>query len=131
MSALIRNTRFWLIMCAGALGLTILLSVLAHVAGPGIWGESPEEMNPAGRVMLPIFFGLFLVLGFSALPLAANLFVAGLETAWQSAGLLARPLHASIIAFLRRHQVHFVLAVWAMYLAGLLIAAPYIVADLK
>jgi hypothetical protein len=131
MSGLIRNTRFWLIVCLGALGLTILLSLLAHVAGPGIWGDSPEEMRAAGRVMLPIFFGLFLVLGFSALPLAANLFVAGLETVWASAGLLERPLHAKIMTFLRRHQVHFVLAVWAMYLAGLLIAAPYIIADLK
>lgn len=131
MSALILNTRFWLIACLGALGLTILLSVLAHVAGPGIWGESPEEMKAAGRVMLPIFFGLFLVLGFSALPLAANLFVAGLETAWASAGLLERPLHARVIAFLRRHQVHFVLTVWGMYLAGLVIAGPYIIADMK
>jgi len=130
-SDLILNTRLWVIVCLGALGLTILLSLFGHLVGPRIWGASLGETDAAGQFMLPIFFGLFLVLGFSALPLATNLFVAGLERMWASAGLLERPLHAKVMALVHQHHVHFVLAVWALYIVGLVIAAPHILRDLS
>jgi len=129
MAELVLNTRLWTIVCLGALGLAVLLSLFGHLAGPRIWGASPEETSAAGQVMLPIFFGLFLVLGFSALPLMTNLFVSGLERLWASAGLLERPLNAKVMARLHRHQVHFVLAVWGMFIVGLVIAAPHILRD--
>ena len=123
------NTRLWAIVCLGTLGVTILLSLFGHLAGPRIWGTSPEETGAAGQFMLPIFVGLFLVLGFSALPLATNLFVSGLEHLWASAGLLKRPLNAKVMALVHRHHVHFVLAVWGMFIVGLIIAAPHILRD--
>ncbi len=130
MGDLILNTRLWAIVCLGTLGLTILLSLFGHLVGPRIWGASPGETEAAGQFMLPVFFGLFLVLGLSALPLAANLFVAGLERMWAGAGLLERPLNAKVMALVHRHHVHFVLAVWALYIVGLVIAAPHILRDL-
>jgi len=123
------STRLWAIVFLGTFGLTVLLSLFGHLVGPWIWGESPGETEAAGQVMLPIFFGLFLVLGFSALPLAINLFVAGLERMWASAGLLDRPLNARVIALIHRHHVHFVLAVWALFVVGLVTAAPHILRD--
>lgn len=129
MTDVILNTRLWAIVCLGALGLTVLLSLFGHVVGPRIWGESPGETEAAGQVMLPVFFGLFLVLGFSALPLMTNLFVAGLERMWGGAGLLDRPLNARVMALIHQHHVHFVLAVWGMFVVGLVIAAPHVLRD--
>jgi hypothetical protein len=129
LSSVVLNTRLWAILCLGTLGVTVLLSLFGHLAGPRIWGTSPEDTDAAGRIMLPIFFGLFLVIGFSALPLMANLFVAGLERTWASAGLLERPLNAQVMALVRRHHVHFVLVVWGLFAAGLIVAAPYIIRE--
>ena len=105
MSELILNTRLWTIACLGALGVTILLSLVAHIAGPRIWGASPEESRAAGQVMLPVFFCLFLMVGFSAVPLMTNLFVSGLERLWTGAGLMERPLNAKVMAMVHRHQI--------------------------
>ncbi len=131
MADFILNTRLWALVCLSALGVTVLLSLLGHLVGPRIWGSSPEETGAAGQFMLPIFFGLFLVIGFSALPLAANLFVSGLERMWASAGLLERPLNAKVIALVHQYHVHFVLAVWGIFIVGLVIAAPHILRDWK
>jgi hypothetical protein len=60
-------------------------------------------------------------------PLMTNLFMAGLEGMWSGAGLLERPANARAMALLHRHRVHFVLAVWSVYVAGLILAAPHIV----
>ncbi len=128
-SRVIFNTRLWAILCLGALGLTVLLSLFGHLVAPRLWDATSEHMRTAGQVMVPAFFGLFLVLGFSALPLMTNLFVAGLERLWSSMGLLERPLHANIIALLHRHQVHFVVGVWSMYVVGLILAAPHMIRD--
>lgn len=114
------NTRLWLIVCLGVIAAMLLLSVLAHAF-------TPDDMAAAGRVMLPIYFALFLVLGFSAVPLMTNLFVAGLERMWAGAGLLERPANARAMALLHQYRVHFVLAIWGMYVVGLALAAPHIV----
>lgn len=120
MTVLLLNTRLWLILCLGTLGAMVLLSVLAHVF-------TPADTAAAGRVVLPVYFALFLALGFSAVPLMTNLFVAGLERMWAGAGILERPANARAMALLHRHRVHFVLVVWCVYVAGLIIAAPHIV----
>jgi hypothetical protein len=117
---LVLNTRLWLILCLGTLGAMVLMSVLAHAF-------MPTDMAAAGRVVLPVYFALFLVLGFSAVPLMTNLFVAGLERMWAGAGILERPATARAMALLHRHRVHFVLIVWGMYVVGLALAAPHIV----
>ena len=117
---LLLNTRLWLILCLGTLGTMVLMSVLAHVF-------MPADTAAAGRVVLPLYFALFLVLGFSAVPLMTNLFVAGLERMWAGAGILERPANARAMALLHRHRVHFVLAVWGVCVAGLILAAPHII----
>ena len=124
MSAVLLKTRLWLILCLGTLGAMVLLSIFAHAF-------MPADTTDAGRIMLPVYFALFLVLGFSAVPLMTNLFVAGLERMWTVAGLLERPSNARAMALLRRHQVHFVLVVWAIYVAGLVLAAPHIIQGLE
>ena len=126
-STLILNTRLWAMLCLGALGLTVLLSLFGHLVAPRLWNATSEDMRAAGQIMLPVFFGLFLVLGFSALPLMTNLFVAGLERLWQGEGLLEQPLNAKVMALVHRHHVHFVLVVWGIFVAGLIIAAPHII----
>ena len=119
LSSVLQNTRVWLILCLGTLGAMVLLSVLAHAF-------TPADTAAAGRVMLPVYFALFLLLGFSAVPLMTNLFVAGLERMWAGAGLLERPANARAMAFVRRHQIHFILGAWTIYVIGLLIAATHI-----
>lgn len=131
LGTVVLNTRLWAMLCLGALGLTVLLSLFGHLAGPRIWGATPEDTRAAGQVMLPVFFGLFLLLGFSALPLMTNLFVAGLERMWAGMGLLERPLNAKVMALVHRHHVHFVLVVWGLFTAGLLIAAPHLIRALS
>ena len=126
-STLILNTRLWAMLCLGALGLTLLLSLFGHLVAPRLWDATSEDMRAAGQIMVPVFFGLFLVLGFSALPLMTNLFVAGLERLWEGMGLLERPLNAKVMALVHRHHIHFVLVVWGIFAAGLLIAAPHII----
>jgi hypothetical protein len=118
--SILRATRPWLIGCVAALGAMVLLSVLAHAF-------APADLEAAGRVVLPVYFALFLVLGFSAVPLMTNLFVAALERMWTGAGLIGRPANARAMALLRRHQAHFILVAWGFYVAGLAIAAPHIV----
>lgn len=127
LGTVVLNTRLWAMLCLGALGLTVLLSLFGHFAGPRIWGATQQDTGAVGQVMLPLFFGLFLLLGFSALPLMANLFVAGLERLWAANGLLERPLNARVMALVHRHHVHFVLVVWGLFAAGLLIAAPHLI----
>ena len=127
LGTVVLNTRLWAMLSLGALGLTVLLSLFGHLAGPRIWGATPEDTRAAGQVMLPVFFGLFLLLGFSALPLMTNLFVAGLERMWAGMGLLERPLNARVMALVHRHHVHFVLVAWGLAAAGLIIAAPHLV----
>lgn len=118
--AVILNTRLWLVLCLGTLATMIALSVLAHVA-------MPESSAAAARIALPVYFALFLVLGFSALPLMTSLFVAGLEGLWTRMGLAERPWNARALALVRRHRVHFVLVVWGLFVAGLALAAPHII----
>jgi hypothetical protein len=129
LSSVVLNTRLWTIVCLGALGVTVLLSLFGHLVGPRIWGVTPEDTRAAGQVMLPVFFGLFLVLGFSALPLMTNLAVTGVERMWGAMGLLERPVNAKVMALLRQHQVHFVLVVWGMFVAGLILAAPHMIRE--
>ena len=130
-SSVILNTRLWATLCLGALALTILLSLFGHIVGPHIWGSAPDDMKAAGEVMLPMFFGLFVVIGFSALPLMTNLFVSGLKSMWAGMGLLERPLHARLMALLHRHQIHFVIVVWGLYAVGLILAGPHIIAEFQ
>jgi hypothetical protein len=128
-SSFVLHTRLWAVVCLGALGLTVLLSLFGHLAGPHIWDAEPEDTGAEGRVMLPLFFALFLVMGFSAVPLMTNLFISSLERMWRNAGLLERPLNASAMALLRRHQVHLVVVVWCIYAGGLALAVPFIIRD--
>ena len=48
MADLILNTRLWALVCLGALGVTVVLSLFGHLVAPRIWGTSPEESG-AGR----------------------------------------------------------------------------------
>lgn len=128
-SSFVRNTRLWAMLCLAALGLTVLLSLFGHLVAPRLWDAASENMRAAGRIMVPSFLGLFLLLGFSALPLVTNLFVAGLERLWSGTGLPEHPLHAKVMAQLRRHQVHVVVLLWCLYGAGLILAAPYMIRD--
>ena len=118
--SILRSTLPWLIVCVAALGSMVLLSMVAHMF-------APPDLEAAGRVVLPVYFALFLVLGFSAVPLMVNFFVATLERMWSSAGIIERPANARAMTLLRRHQVHLILVVWGVYVAGLFIAAPHIV----
>lgn len=129
LSSVVLNTRLWAIACLGALGLTLLLSLFGHLVGPRIWGATPEDTRAAGQVMLPVFFCLFLVIGFSALPLMTNLAVSGLERMWTAMGLMERPLNAKVMALLHQHQVHFVVVVWGLFVVGLILAAPHMIRD--
>ena len=46
-SILILNTRLWAMLCLGALGLTVLLSLFGHLVAPRLWDATSQDMKAA------------------------------------------------------------------------------------
>ena len=75
----------------------------------------------AGPVMKVAVFGLFLVFGFSLIPLALHLFIIG-------QGKIGNE-DVGMIHFLRTHERGVTYAVWGFFTVGLLIALPVMWTD--
>ena len=68
-----------------------------------------------------VAFGLFLAMGFAAVPLMLRLFVYGQRRIGNGA--------VPMVRFLADHQTGVVLAVWAVFALGLTIALPAMITD--
>jgi MFS family permease len=88
----------------------IVLSIIGSILEKRIRGETYEK---AGKLMIIVFFALFLVFGFSIVPLAIGIFIP-----------LLKQVVPIPIDFLEQNDMLIVYFFWAVYMIGLIIALP-------
>ncbi|MBI5094710.1 MAG: hypothetical protein HZB26_20025 [Candidatus Hydrogenedentes bacterium] len=111
----------FIVVPAGTLVLFIVLSVVGNAIESQGLITSPEERAKAESIAITAAFVLFLVLGYSVVPLFVRVFILGQVKIGNGE---FPPVKA-----LRRHEKYFVFGVWAFFTIGLLIAFPAMVAD--
>jgi len=114
--------RRFALLAGGSFATMIALSVAGGIAESQHWLDDPVLAKRAESIVLVVSFGLFLLLGFSFVPLMVRLFVVGQTRIGNG--------EVGPIRWLRAHEVGFVRGVWAMYGLGLVIAAPAMLQDL-
>jgi hypothetical protein len=110
----------WRLLCFGSFAAIIALGIAGAVA-QGMMAEAPASpaMQLAFAIPIGIAFLLFLA---SVPPVAIRFFIAAQERI----GNAAHP----VVRFLRKHERAVVIAVWLVWIAGALVAAPVIVEDI-
>ena len=110
----------WRLLCLGSFAAMIALGIAGAVV-QGMAGETPA--SPVIQLAFAIPTGIaFLIFVASVPPVAIRFFIAAQERI----GNAAHP----IVRFLREHERGVVIAVWVVWIAGTLIAAPVIVQDI-
>jgi hypothetical protein len=106
------------LICGGILGALILLAVLGNAL------QASGIVTDLGRFQTPaqiLFFGLFVALGFSAVPLMVKLVVG----AQVQIGNADRPVIKPIVA----HHAKIIWALWTLMFLGMLLAVPAAIDD--
>ena len=111
-----------------ALGIFILWGIVGSVLATRI--TDPAEQQKIGRIVLPIAFGLFLVMGFSAVPVFVRVFFKLFFGMQKTVGGLEQPLVRNLQARQDTIAAVIVYAFWGIYALGTLIAAPFMIRDL-
>jgi hypothetical protein len=117
-----RRTKFFAGLAAGAFVAILALSALGAWLDARGWHGDPELAKRLGYAAGSVFFALFLLLGFSLVPLMIRAFVV-LQTRIGN-GELA-PIQA-----LRAHERGVAYAIWALFGSGLAIATPVMLHDM-
>ena len=106
------------IISGGLLAAIIVFAMLGSaLQGSGLVTR-PERLELPAKLL---FFGLFLALGFSCVPLLLKLFVAG-QSQIGNAGIAP-------VSFLARHATGITIGVWLFFLLGLSLAVPAAIDD--
>ena len=114
------NPATWRLLCLGSFVAMVALGIAGAVA-EGLMEGAPASL--AFRLAFAVPMGLaFLLFVASVPPVAIRFFIAAQERI----GNAAHP----IVRFLREHERSVVIAVWLVWIAGALIAAPVIVQDI-
>jgi len=116
-----RIKRFAILAIGSVLAMIALSAVGAYLDAQG-WRPDPEHAERIGYAAGAVFFALFLLLGFSLVPLMIRLFVV-LQTRIGNGEL-------GLIRALAAHERGVAYGVWALFAAGLAIAAPVMLHDL-
>ena len=114
--------KFFAITALVAFAAIILLSAAGHVLASRAPGQAPDALKPIAPYLGGVFFLLFLVLGFSLVPLVLRAFIV-MQTSIGNADLW-------IVRGLRDHERGITYGVWGMFTLGTLIAFPVMVKDL-
>ncbi|MBN1495634.1 MAG: hypothetical protein JXA07_02625 [Spirochaetes bacterium] len=109
------TTKIYIIIFASSLGLLVLWAIVG-----GILESRGVTVDPA--TVKAVSFILFLILGFTIVPLMIRLFILGQIRIGH--GDLA------IIKFLRAHESAVVYCIWGFYLIGLIYLLPLIKRDI-
>ena len=109
------TTKIYIIIFASSLGLLVLWAIVG-----GILESRGVTVDPA--TVKAVSFILFLILGFTIVPLMIRLFILGQIRIGH--GDLA------IIKFLRAHERTIVYCIWGLYLIGLIYLLPLIKRDI-
>ncbi|HSA60440.1 MAG TPA: hypothetical protein VLJ37_12240 [bacterium] len=111
-----------------ALGIFILWGIVGAVLETRI--TNPEDQRAIGRIALPVAFGLFLLMGFSAVPVFVRLFFKMFFGMQKAAGGAEQPLMQRLQAKQDTIAAVLVYVIWAIYALGTLIAAPFALRDM-
>lgn len=110
----------WRILCFGSFAAMIVLGIAGTVTQGAMEGA---PASPATQLAFAIPIGIaFLLFLVSVPPVAIRFFIA----AQKRIGNAAHP----VVRFLREHERAVVIAVWIVWIAGALVAAPVIVQDM-
>ena len=112
----------------GSLGLFIVWGIVGSILEPQI--TDPATQQKIGRVVLPIAFGLFLVMGFSAVPVMVRVFFKLFFGMQRAAGDLTHPFIRKLQENREKISAVIIYAFWAIYVLGMLIAAPFFIRDM-
>jgi hypothetical protein len=113
----VRPLRYWLVLCGGNLAALVVLSIIGNTLESR--GVSIDRWPVIPRTLLR-GLGLLALVGFvvSVPPTMLKLFIAG----QLRIGNAGHPM----VGFLQRHEAGVVRAVWVVWLAGTLIALPFL-----
>ena len=114
--------RFFVIVALVAFAAIVVLTVAGHVLAARATDQTPESLKPVPPYVAGAFFLLFLVLGFSLVPLMLRAFIV-MQTHIGNAELW-------IVQVLRDHERGVTYGVWGMFALGTLIALPVMMKDL-
>lgn len=112
-----------------ALGIFILWGIAGAVLETRI--TDPEDQKAIGRIALPAAFGLFLVMGFSAVPVFVRLFFKLFFAEQKAAGRADHPLIKTLQARQDKIAAILVYGIWAIYAVGTLLGAPFLLREMR
>lgn len=111
-----------------SLGLFIVWGIVGSILEPRI--TDPTLHEKIGHVVMPIAFGLFLVMGFSAVPVMVRIFFKLFFGMQKAIGDPNQPIVRQLQENQDKIAAVFVYAVWAIYALGTLIGAPFFFKDM-
>ena len=114
--------KFFAITAAVAFAAIVLLSAAGHLLASRAPGQASDALKPMAPYAGGIFFLLFLVLGFSLVPLLLRAFIV-MQASIGNAELW-------VVRLLREHERGITWGVWGMFALGTLIALPVMMKDL-
>ena len=116
--------------------VTFLLCLAIFIAW-GIIGSiletritNPTDQQAIGRIALPIAFGLFLLMGFSAVPVFVRLFFKMFFGMQKAVGGDKQPLVQSLQSGQETFAAVLIYGIWIIYALGTLIGAPFFIYDM-
>lgn len=110
------------------LGIFILWGIIGSMFMPQL--ENPASQDRIGKIVLPIAFLLFTLMGFSAVPVMARLFFKLYFKAQSVVGMTNHPVVQALQTKQEVIVAVVVYAVWGLYALGLLIGAPFFFRDM-
>jgi hypothetical protein len=120
-------TKPFVFVFLGSLGLFIVWGIIGSILEPQI--ADPATQQKIGRVVLPIAFGLFLIMGFSAVPVMVKVFLKLFFGMQRTAGDLSHPFIRKLQENQNKISAVIIYAFWTIYTLGALIAAPFFFRD--
>jgi hypothetical protein len=111
------NIKLYIIIAASSFGLMIVGSIVSGILGSRGYTADPQ----LEKIMLTIYFALFLALGFAAVPIFVRVFTT-LQTRIGNGDLPP-------IQWIRKNESAITYCVWGFFLLGLIIALPAAIKD--
>lgn len=114
---MIKDFTLFLILAGAAFGLQIVVSILGGILFKPLTAQSPQLSAQLGKWMKIFSFTIFLLLGFTLVPVMVKLF---------TDGLVATMPTVEFAKTLQANAMYLVYGFWVVYFIGLLIAFPTI-----
>jgi hypothetical protein len=112
-------TIYWIIAGSAFLGI-ILFAISTNIFTKAVEARGPEFEKKFYRLVNVIMFCLFIILGFSIVPIMVKLFTDALPSVITQ---------SSLPVYLREHAMVIVYIFWGGFLIGLAIAVPASIKD--